>query len=160
MGVMSEADAPDAPAGERPAMESVVRALEAARNNEIALRKEAERERDAAALRAAEAARRTAIVRRDATEQRARAEKAEARAEEMEAWAEAMAAEAGAMAGRIRAELADAARERDALLGSTSWRITAPLRAASGWLPVGLRDALRSKVRWFRQRLRSGSRPA
>ena len=132
MSVMSEAEAPDAPAGERPAMESLVQALEMARDQEIARRKEVERERDAAALRAAEAARRTAIVRRDATEQRARAEKAEA------------------MACRVWAEIADVARERDSLLGSTSWRITAPLRAAIGWLPAGLRDALRSKGRSFR----------
>ena len=45
--------------------------------DEVRRRKQAERERDAAILRATEAARRAALARRDATEQRARAEAAE-----------------------------------------------------------------------------------
>ncbi len=127
MGAMSQSEAPSALAREGRAEDGMAQALEAeaARDEEIARRKVAERERDAAALRAAEAARRAGLARREASERRAQAEEAEA----------------GAC--RIRAELADMTRERDALVRSTSWRITAPLRAAARWLPAGLRGAMR-----------------
>ena len=95
---------------------------------EVRRRKQAEREQDAAAFRATEAARRAALARRDAAEQRARAEAAEA------------------MISRTRAELARVAGERDALLHSTSWKMTKPLRAAGQRLPTGLKGALRGGV--------------
>ena len=104
--------------------------------SEVRRRKQAERERDAAAFRATEAARRAALARREAAEQRARAEAAEAREVEL-------AAEAAAAAARLRAEFTRVAGERDALLRSTSWKITRPLRAAGERLPSGLKSALR-----------------
>jgi len=149
-GAMSQAEAADACAREQPGEEGILRAreAEAVRDKETALRTAAERERDAAALRAAEAARRAAMARREAAEQRARAEAAEIEADRARAAAEearARADEVREAASRIRAEIADVARQRNALMGSTSWRITAPLRAATGWLPAGLRGALRRR---------------
>jgi hypothetical protein len=116
------------------------RADNAPAESEVSLRKKAERERDEAAFRAAEAAQRTAIVRRDASEQRLRAEAA----------VERML--------RIEEELARVTGERDALLRSTSWRVTAPLRAAVTRLPPGMEDVLRHSVRLM-QRISRGRRP-
>jgi hypothetical protein len=111
---------------ERRAREAEQRArdAEAARDKEAGLRSAAERERDAAIRRAAESGRRTALARRDAAE------------------AEARAARLELAALQIRQELARTTIERDAMLRSTSWKVTSPLRAAGTRLPQSVKRAL------------------
>jgi hypothetical protein len=144
---VSEAQAPEILAVKPQVVEGVGRILEAegAWEREISLRKAVERERDVATLRAAEAGRRTALARREIAEQRARAEEAEA------------------IISHARAELAAAVRERDAVLRSTSWKITAPLRAAGSHLPAGLKGAFQGSIglaRWILGgRLPGGRKP-
>jgi hypothetical protein len=109
------------------AREQIARRLDAARRDVYAANLDADTAREAAARADAAAALATA-----------RAERAEAGF----ALAASQAAIAEAALASVEKELARVVQERDALVSSTIWRATAPLRAIAGRLPPGPRRVL------------------
>jgi hypothetical protein len=125
--------------------------LNDARERALARRVDAvttEREQARAAVRALEARVRESVhsreqvllridtARRDVYNANLRAEHAEARVEQAELRAE-----------QARIEREHVAQERDALLSSTAWKVTWPLRVLFKSIPSGLRRTLRASVK-------------
>ena len=140
------------------AREAVARAEQAGANAREAqaraeqaeqIRREAEARADEWAARARESdrarehiTRRITAARRDAHDANARAQKAEAKAVRAAAMTPGLVAQAELM----RTERDQASRELEALLASTAWQVTAPLRVAGSKLPWRLRRVLRSAL--------------
>jgi hypothetical protein len=104
-----------------------------------------------------------AAARRDVYQANLQAEHSETRAERANAMAreaEDRARQAEARAREAEFKAAQAERQRDALLQSTAWRMTWPLRAVAHRFPPSLRRVLRRGARLARWCLNSRARPA
>jgi hypothetical protein len=132
------------------------REAEASASTWEARTRESEWARERIALQMAAARRDVYQANLQAEHSEARAERAEARARE----AEARVREAEARAKEAVTRAAQAERQRDALLQSTAWRMTWPVRAVAHRFPPGVLRVLRAAARVAWWRLTSRARPA